>query len=842
MTQLLQLSKIFKPDSYTLSLSIDHEKHSFEGTVTIAGALGENSDFIPLHSKDLSIHSATIDGHDARTVHGDNDELRLEHEGLHSGAHILVLSFSGTATDAMHGMYPAYFEHDGQKKHLIATQFESHHAREVFPCVDEPAAKAIFDVTITTAPSLTVLGNMPVAEQHSEDGQRVTTFQTTPKMSTYLLAWVIGDLHSKTAQTKNGIEVSVWATPAQKPESLDFALDIATRSIEFYDQYFDTPYPLPKSDHVALPDFSSGAMENWGLVTYREIALLADPAVSSISSKQYIATVIAHELAHQWFGNLVTMNWWNNLWLNESFATLMEYIAVDTLHPEWNIWLDFASNESVIAERRDAIDGVQSVQMDVNHPDEISTLFDGAIVYAKGARLLHMVRTYIGDEAFQAGLKHYFRTFAYSNTEGDDLWNALSEASGKDINAMMNTWISQPGYPVVDVSVDDENVVTLSQRQFFIGDHAPSDRLWPIPLNSSCSEMPALFEERTATIRRHHTSSLLFNKGGSSHFITHYSPALLAQLLESVRAGEMNEVDRLTILNDATLLARAGLMGSDELLPLIAAYEDETSEAVWGLISITLAELRKFVEEDADAEKALRALSARVAQRQYTALGWDEKDDESVETKKLRAVVISLMLYGEDPSALEQAKERYEASSLESLDPELRSVILSSVVRQDTEGDVTRTLIAAYTATADAELSQDICVGVTSTKNDAVIAELLENLMEPERVRPQDVFRWFAYLVRNKYAREAAWKWLTDNWSWIETTFGGDKSYDSFPQYAAGGLVTKAQQEAYEAFFTPMLDNPSLSRVITLGMKEIKARVELIQRDGPAVRAALTAQ
>ena len=835
MTQLLQLSQIFLPSNYELSLAIDHASKNFTGVVTINGELMQESSYLPLHSKDLVIESVIFDGKTAEFSHHENDELHITHKDVHMGTHTVVITFSGTATDAMHGMYPAYFEHEGDKKHLIATQFESHHAREVFPCVDEPAAKATFDVMLTTIPEITVLGNMPIKTQAQENDKLITTFETTPKMSTYLLAWVIGEMHSKTATTKNGVEVNVWATPAQKPESLDFALDIATRSIEFYDEYFDTPYPLPKSDHVALPDFSSGAMENWGLVTYREIALLADPATSSISSRQYIATVIAHELAHQWFGNLVTMKWWNNLWLNESFATLMEYIAVDALHPEWNIWLDFASNESIMALRRDAIDGVQSVQMDVNHPDEISTLFDGAIVYAKGARLLHMLRQYIGDTAFQVGLKEYFTQFAYGNTEGDDLWNALGKASSKDIVSMMNTWISQPGYPVLDVTSDADQNITLTQSQFFIGKHKPSNRLWPIPLNSSCSEMPEILSEREVTIHRHHDTPLQFNVGAASHFITHYSPELLERLLGKVKEGTMTEVDRLSLLNDMTLLARAGRIASAELLPILEAYENETSEPVWGIISLALAELRKFVETDEEAEKALRALSAKIARKQYDTLGWESQPNETAETEKLRGTIISLMLYGEDAAAIAEAQRRFKENSLEALNPELRSVILSSVVRHDTTGEITEHLIEAYTATQDAELAQDICLGLTSSRSEEDIATLLKSITDSTIVRPQDVARWFAYLIRNRYARTAAWNWLTSHWQWIEETFGGDKSYDYFPQYAASGLMTTEQFAEYKAFFEPMLANASLSRVITLGITEIEARVTLIENDGPAV-------
>ncbi|MBF1023963.1 MAG: aminopeptidase, partial [Candidatus Nanogingivalaceae bacterium] len=439
MKTVPRLLDTFIPHHYALTLDLTRaEEKSFSGTVIISGeSTGES---ISLHSKELTIHSALIDDQPAEFSHGEFDELRLSRPELSSGQHTVRVEFSGAITDAMHGLYPCYFTHDGVKKQLLATQFESHHAREVFPCVDEPAAKATYDVTLVTAPELTVLGNMPVTESSERDGALTTAFATTPRMSSYLLAFVVGELHKKTARTKSGVEVNIWATPAQSEDTLDFALDIATGSIDFYDEYFGVPYPLPKSDHVALPDFSSGAMENWGLITYRESCLLADPKLTQESSKRFIATVIAHELSHQWFGNLVTMQWWNDLWLNESFANMMEYAAVDALHPEWRMWEDFATSEVTAALRRDSLDGVQPVQADVNHPDEISTLFDPAIVYAKGGRLLVMVRRLIGEEAFRAGLKAYFEKFAYQNTVGNDLWQELETASGQPIIDLMNTW------------------------------------------------------------------------------------------------------------------------------------------------------------------------------------------------------------------------------------------------------------------------------------------------------------------------------------------------------------------------------------------------------------------
>ncbi len=830
MQKVSRLINSFTPENYNLSLTLDRTARAFSGTITITGETHQD-DSLRLHAKDLSIETVLINGKQATAKQHENDELEISLSDTPAGKQIVVLGFSGKITDAMHGMYPCYFEHNGEKKELLATQFESHHAREVFPCIDEPEAKATFDVTLTTETGITVLGNMPVDWQREENGQLVTKFDTSPRMSSYLLAWVVGEMHKKTAKTKDGVEVNIWATPAQSPESLDFALDIATRTIEFFDDYFGVPYPLPKSDHVALPDFSSGAMENWGLITYREVALLADPKTISISSKHYIATVIAHELSHQWFGNLVTMKWWNNLWLNESFANLMEYIAVDALHPEWNIWLDYSSSESIMALRRDALDGVQAVQTEVNHPDEISTLFDGAIVYAKGGRLLRMLQHYIGHEAFRAGLQSYFKKYAYQNTEGDDLWSELSEASGKDISGFMNTWISQPGYPVVHI---EEN--GLRQEQFFVGAHESSDKLWPIPLEASVPVTPPLMEAKLLSTNIQPGERL--NVGDTAHFITHYPADHLAALVEQLHSGSLEAIDRLQLLHEQTMLARGGISPSAELIPLLQAYKDETVESVWDIIALALGELKKFVETDKEAEISLRELSRTIAEQEYQRLGWVMKAGEPETDTKLRATILGMTLYGEAKEALDTVHALYE-SGIDSLDPELRGLIISSNVRHFETPELIDSLINLYQTTASADLQLDICAGITSTKKPETIQKLLLAMKDSQIVRPQDLFRWFVYMVRGKESRDATWQWMKDNWDWIVEAFGGDKSFDDFPRYAATGLVTAEQLEDYKAFFTPKMNIPALKRVIQLGIGEIEARVELIERDSHAVNTAL---
>lgn len=835
MNSVERLVDYFVPEHYDLALALDEKNHTFSGSVKIFGNTTAKDTPIKLHAKDLDITQAKID--DLATIHttGDSDTITLSVDDLPAGEHSVTLEFSGTITDAMHGLYPCYFEVDGVKKELFATQFESHHAREVFPCIDEPAAKATFALELTTSYHKAMLSNMPVRRKSEVDGKFVTTFDTTPRMSTYLLAFVVGDLKNKSAKTKSGVEVNVWATPAQPDSHLDFPLDIAVRTIEFYDEYFGIPYPLPKADHVALPDFSSGAMENWGLITYREMALLADKKTTSIASRRYVATVIAHETAHQWFGNLVTMNWWNDLWLNESFATLMEYISVDALEPKWNIWLDFATSESVVAMQRDAIDGVQSVQVDVNHPDEISTLFDGAIVYAKGARLLRMIQHYIGHDAFRTGLKSYFSKHAYGNTVGNDLWDELAKASGKPVADIMNTWISQSGYPMVSVERDG-NSVTLSQGQFFVGPHKESTKLWPIPLDASLPTVPAVMSDKSLSFEA--SESLVLNVNGTAHYITNYDETTKKHLIEDVKSGNLSTIQRAQLLNEATLLANGGVSSNSKLIPLLEAYKDETLESVWDMISLGIGNLKKFVDYDQEAEDALRALSARLASTQYARLGWESVQGEDEEDTKLRSTVIGLTLYGEVREALNTAYEIYDGTELDDIDPELRPLILSSVVRYG-NAEIVDALLKKYKTTQSVELKQDLNIALTATRIPEKISLLLDSIKDPSVIRPQDVFRWFVYLMRGRESRDLTWQWTQDNWDWIVKTFEGDKNYEDFPRYVANGLKTAKHLAEYKEFFEPFQDVAALNRAITMGITEIEGRVELIDRDTDAVTDAL---
>jgi aminopeptidase N len=831
-----KLIDLFIPEHYELSIKLKRTERTFNGIVTIRGVVQPNASDVRFHSKDLSITTALYDGKQASFSLEADDELLITHEDISEGSHVFVIEFNGTITDNMNGIYPGYYEVDGIKKELLATQFESHYARQAFPVIDEPSAKATFDLTLTTEKDVIVLGNMPVKHQAEENGQLVTSFNTTPRMSSYLLAWVVGDLQKKTATTKSGVEINIWATRAHADNNLDFALDIATRTIDFFDDFFGVPYPLPKSDHVALPDFSAGAMENWGLITYREIALLVDPETTSIATKEYAALVIAHELSHQWFGNLVTMAWWNDLWLNESFAEMMEFVAIDALEPEWNVWLEHASSSVLSALRRDALDGVQAIQTTVSHPDEINSVFDPSIVYAKGGRLLRMLQAHLGTETLRAGLKLYFNKHKYSNTTAQDLWESLAGASGTDVSGFMNAWMTQSGYPVIHAATNDSSV-TLTQEQFFIGPHNPSDKLWPIPLHSSSPAADEIMTTETITFDHDMSKPLTFNKSGTAHFITHYDQTLIGRILDTVET--MPTIDRLQLLNEQTLLAQAGIIPTAALIPLIQRYANETEESVWGIIALALNEMKRLVETNKDAEYKLRQLAGEVSKAQYQRLGWNVVDGEPENDTKLRPLIISLTLYSKNPDAVSKATSLYENRAAVKLDTELRTSILANAVREAKDGSVVDTLLDEYIKTTHSELRDDIASALTSTEKVEDIERFSKLIKDASVVRPQDFTHWLAWLIRNRHGRNYMWQWVQDEWLWLNEKFSGDSHFDMFPRYIASGLVTEAQLEQYRSFFTPLLSDVSIKRNIQLGITELEGRVALIQRDADSVQKAL---
>ncbi len=847
----------FQPSHYDLQLILDKANMIFSGSVVIKGKkVGRPSQRITLHGKDLKITAANAIRHDKKgdqvavieriNLQKSFDEVRLHSKAmLYPGDYTLELTFEAPITRGMTGIYPCFFDIDGQEQSLLMTQFESHHAREAFPCIDEPEAKATFDLALVTEKDVTVLGNTPIKKQEALSGNSLaTTFETTPRMSSYLLAFVVGDLQRKTTRTKRGTEVSVWATHAQPANALDFPLDIAKQSIEFFEAYFGVDYPLPKADHVAVPDFSAGAMENWGLITYRERALLVYPNETAQSVQEYIATVIAHETSHQWFGNLVTMRWWDDLWLNESFANLMEYEAVDAIHPEWHLWDTFVAQEGLSALRRDATPGVQAVKTTVQHPDEISTLFDPSIVYAKGGRLLYMLKNYIGDEAFCKGLSAYFIEHAYGNTTGADLWAALGKASGKDIAAFMNPWLEQSGFPVVSITQTNTGI-QLAQEQF-LDNPAKADpaRRWPIPLFASDPALPDLLDTKELSLTNKLSNVPTINTAARGHYIVRYATdAQKKAVIDMVSSQQLGEADRLMLLNSGSMLARAGYEPYSNILAMLGAYEHEASEPVWDMIALIVGETRRFIDLDESLETSIKALIRRIIAKQYKRLGWIEKPSEPAADQKLRATIIGLGAYAEEPAIIKKSLELFETyqKSPEKVPAELRGIAFTVPIKQQTPGAF-RYLLELHDGTQNSDLKADICGALTATRSATDAATLLARLKNAKIIKPQDADRWLIYLLRNRYVKQTAWDWMVDNWDWLEQTYKHDKSYDMLPRYAATICSTQEWADRYTEFFGPKENQLVLKRNIQMGLEEITSRVAWLARDLGSVQAFFKAR
>ncbi|HEY5806186.1 MAG TPA: M1 family metallopeptidase, partial [Candidatus Saccharimonadales bacterium] len=685
----------FQPKHYAINLHPDRETMHISGDVVVSGQkAGRPSQRLTFHQHGLKITSAKIIKNDKKgdreilvtriNHHQTYDEVRLHaNELLYPGQYAVQMTFEGVITRPMDGIYPCYFKHDGKKKALIATQFESHHARGAFPCIDEPEAKATFDLTLTSPIDETVLANTPVASQETEGGKLVTTFETTPVMSTYLLAFAYGEIGYREAKTKRGVTVRAYATP-DNVKHLDYAADFTAKCLDFYEEYFDIPYPLKKCDVIALPDFASGAMENWGLITFREQSLLVDSKNTSLPMKQYIAMVIAHELTHQWFGNLVTMRWWTDLWLNEGFATWMSYLPLNHFYPEWQIWTQFAVDEQQPAFKFDALANTHPVQVAINNPEEIRTIFD-VISYEKGASSIHMLERFLGAEKFRDGLRYYLKKHSYANTGTTDLWQALEDVSGKPVKAFMAAWIEQAGFPLVRAHVTDTKA-RLSQEQFLLNPlerskEAAVEQLWPIALEDGV-ELPELFDQPEATYPLSKYEGILkLNLGQSSFFRTAYNVSHLKRLAREVESGKMNAVDRLGLLSDAFETAKAGYADTASALHLLEAYRDEHDNAVWDIIAANIGSIRSCMDDE-ELRENMKPYIRNLISKQLHRLGWEEVEGEGYFDKLLRPTILGLASAADETSVTSEAMRRFNAMTRpEDLPPDLRSVIYTTAAR-----------------------------------------------------------------------------------------------------------------------------------------------------------------
>lgn len=771
-----KLLDYFIPEKYILNLTIDKHAKTIGGVVTVTGEV--LAETVKFHAVDLSITDVLVNGEKCEFK---TDGKILEIFDVALGAIEITIYYNSKLNENMQGAYISTYEYEGKTETLVATQFESHYAREAFPCIDEPAAKAVFELNIKVpdADDL-ILTNVPMGEP-------------TPRMSTYLLAWVVGKLHGKTITNAHGTEITTYCALNQDVNAVDFANEIAAKSLEFYDDNFGVPYPLPRLVQVALPDFEAGAMENWGLVTYRESMMLAGKN-ATLGTRKSVALTVAHELSHQWFGDLVTMKWWDDLWLNESFASVMEYFAVDYIHPEYKIFEGFFTGDAAAALLRDAYSGVQSVHQDVKSPEEIATLFDSAIVYAKGARLMLMLIRLMGWEAFCKGIVDYFEKHKYDNTIGDDLWEALRPYAEFDPKELMHAFIDKPGYPVItNLKGDFEE---FSQKRFLL-DGPLEDSDWPLPK---------------------------ITEDMSGHYVLNLSDAEFEVRLKNF--GKLGLEEKLRILMDRDLITKAGMQSAASLVPLAMEFRKEGSAAVWNKVAALVSNLKMYVDDESEQEKLLKKYVLKLVEYKLNEIGivTREEDDENI--IRLRANLLGLDYYAEDVNRLHELAAMYD-DDYTKMDAEIRDDILCAKVYLEPE--FVAECVQKFQEIKDPDVKFDYLAAATLVRDAKQLDKLMTLLGENEIVKPQDQLYLFIWLYRNPKCRTRAFEWLTENWDTVRK-IGGDKSLDSYPTLIARVAKTEEEFARYREFFEPMLKDPSLKRAIEIGINEIKARLEIIKK------------
>lgn len=809
----------FVPEKYTLSLGINKFDRKIGGTVLVVGEALQES--IKFHAVDLKIKQVLVNGKNAEFK---ADKKELEILNVKPGKAEIVITYDGSLNENMEGAYLSTYEHNKKTEIIVTTQFESHYAREAFPCIDEPAAKAVFELSLTV-PSIEdeiILSNMPVAKTnnysnvpdgkltvfYNEGGTKTTNkyieyiFEPTPRMSTYLLAWVIGRFHGKTITNAHGIKIATYCALNQDIDSVDFANEIAAKSLEFYDDNFKVPYPLKKLDQVALPDFEAGAMENWGLVTYRESMLLVGKS-ATLGVKKSVAITVAHELSHQWFGDLVTMQWWDDLWLNESFASVMEYYAVDHIHPEYKIFESFFTGDCYAALLRDAHMGVQSVHQDVKTPEEIATLFDGAIVYAKGARLMLMLIRLMGWENFCKGIADYFEKHKYQNTIGDDLWEALKPYADFDLGELMHAFIDRPGYPVITNL--GSNFKKFEQKRFLL-DGPIKKESWPIP-------------EITEDM--------------SGHYVLNLTEKEFEKRLNDF--DDLGLEQKLRLLIDRDLITQAGLDSAASLIPLAQKFKKENAPAVWNKVASLIGNLKIYVDDESAEEKLLKKYVFNLIDEKLEEIGIVTRKNDDEDTIRLRANLMGLDYFAEDVERFKKLAKMYE-NNPEKMDPEIRDDILSAEIYL--EPGITDDYLEKYKNTSDPDIKFDYLSSAALVRDKKQLEKIVALLGNFEVVKPQDQLYLFVYLYRNPKSKKQTFDWLTKNWELIKKT-GGDKTLSDYPTVVSRLARTDEELKRFVDFFGPMREDPALTRAIEIGENEIKSRIKLIKDNKEKVYEAL---
>ncbi len=837
------------PRHYRIHIEPDLEQAAFTGMEVVTLEVSEPTDRVVLNAAELEIHEAWFIRAGAERIDAEVEYREEEQRAaftldrpLEAGEWGLHCRFSGVLNDQLRGFYRSTFtDVDGREQVIATTQFEATDARRAFPCWDEPDFKASFGVTLVVPDHLTAVSNgAEIGRAPAGAGKTAVTFADTIVMSTYLVAFVVGPFEATEPVDVNGAPLRI-VVPKGKAHLAGFALECSRFCLDYLASYYGIPYPGGKVDMVAVPDFAFGAMENLGCITYRESLLLVDEATATSAEKMRVLDVIGHELAHMWFGDLVTMKWWNGIWLNEAFATFMEMKATDAYRPEWKRWLEFAAVERPWALKVDDLAGTRPVEYEVRSPEDAEGMFD-ALTYGKGSAVLRMMEQYIGEEPFRRGVGSYLRAHAYANTETRDLWQSLDRASGRPVGEIMDTWILQGGYPQLTVRAV-EGGVSLEQRRFMIIPD-PADRTsWALPVRLRGAaggkdwQAEVLLDGPQAVVPAPGPLDwVAANAGGHGFYRCLYEGALLSALVD--RLDRLDPLERFTLVDDAWAFVESGQAGAASFIGMASTFTGETEQAVWGALLGGAGGIGHHLVTD-EVRPRFEEWVAGLVTPTADRLGWVPAEGETDLVRRLRGRVIGgLGSLANLPAVVEQARRTYErmAADPASVDPEVGTAALFVCASHGGAG----TYQAFLARHKDAPNPQEAMkyLRALASFDDPEAVDRTFGLIEDGTVRNQDTAWVLARMLANRVSGPYAWARLREEWSGMASSIPPmthSRMVEGIPALSEPEVAADV-----EAFFAenPL---PHAVKAVEQKLERLRAMVMMRERETAGAAQALTA-
>ena len=834
------------PHRYELKLTPDLTAFTFTGDETIAIEVRVATAEIVLNALELEIGEAVAEGAGQKSVRAAKIEPEPARERAHlhfpqalaPGAWTLKITYRGILNDKLHGFYRSQYTDPAGKTHTVATtQFEATDARRAFPCWDEPALKAVYKVTLVVDEHLAAYSNAGIAStQPLGGGKKAVVFKDTIKMSTYLLAFIVGEFEA-TSPVDAGTPLRVVHVPGKRALT-PWAEQIGAFSLKFFADYYGIPYPGDKLDLIAIPDFAAGAMENLGAITFRETALLADDKTASRAELERVADVVSHENAHMWFGDLVTMKWWNGIWLNEAFATFMEMLAVDAWKPAWRRWDSFGVSRSA-AMAIDALKSTRSIEYTVLSPEDCRSMFD-ILTYEKGASVLRMLEQYLGAEEFRKGIALYLKKHQYDNTETGDLWDALQESSRQPVRSMMDTWIFQQGFPVVSVeTAADGRALKFTQRRFFyLPPEEPVAQLWHVPIIVRVKTDRGVATHRLLLTNESATLELpgkvewaLVNENGSGFFRVRYAAGLLQALTRNL--GELKPIERFGLVSDTWAATVAGLTPLSEFVAMARLFRDETDLNVWRALLGAFGYLDMIVT---DAQRPLLAKALRDTVGAAAArLGWSSRTDDDELTRQLRGSVMNTLgTLGEDPAVQARASQLYAEWSRNpaAADRDLAPALINILAHT---GDAARyeEFKKNFRSARTPQEEQRFLFSLAGFRAPELLRQTMAMTLNNE-VRTQNAPFLMHALLANPTVRYEAWEFVRSNWEAMINKYP-DSALPRMCEAIVGLLDRSTEVNAFFEQHKVRLGN----KIIEQHLERLAVAVAFRQREGGRLEAAL---